>query len=202
MKAILFTALAVIFFVVGCVERPTQITSPDESNNSFSFLKLSGSKTGGLGVETVYSTSKIINGAAGGSIQLNGFESRPGNQFGDFEVHINIDVPQNSFPSSEFRLFTVSLDDQYALLYITPSPHTLYQQLIIDFEVSGIDVSEVTPENLGFMFISDDNDAFPTETNNYFIHNENNSITIVDAVIANDTTILPGSRYGWVRKAE
>ncbi len=204
MKTFLLILAVISLIVFGCVEQQSQITSPEGSNNpgKLSFLSLSGSNFTGLGVETVYSSSEWITGSSGGNVQLDVYQERPGNQFGNFIVHANVTVLPNSFPSGEQRLFTVSLDDQYAMLNITPSPTTLYNQLIVDFYVQGIDVSGVTSENLGFAFISDNEDAYPTESTNYSIDYVNHSITIENAVIVGDTTILPGSRYGWVRKAD
>ena len=204
MKTLLFTFVFVTIFVFGCVEQQSQITSPEGKNNpdKLSFLSLSGSNSTGLGVETVYSSSEWITGSTGGNIQLDVYQERPGNEYGNFVVHANVTVPPNSFPAGEQRQFTVSLDDQYALLDITPSPTTLYNQLIVDFYVQGIDVSGVTPENLGFVFISDNDDTYPTDNNSFYIDYVNNSITIEDAVIDSDSTILPGSRYGWVRKCD
>ncbi len=205
MKTLLLTTSFLLIFVYGCVDRSTQITSPDEGNasRSISFLKLPDDlKTGGLNIETTWSTSQYINGGTGGTIHLDIFQSRPGNYLGDFEVHATIDVAPNSFPANQQWLFTVSLDDENAVLNITPPPTYLENQLLIDFYVRGIDVTGVTPETLGFCFISDDDDVIPTESTTYTINPFNNSITIENAVIPGGITPLPGSRYGWVRKID
>jgi hypothetical protein len=205
MKTLFLTLVFITLFVFGCVEQQSQVTSPQEStiNKSISFLKLpSDLKSGGLSTETSWSTSQYITGNTGGDIHLNIFQSRPGNSLGDFEVHATISVAPNSFEANQQWLFIVSLDDENALLNITPPPTSLNHQLLIDFYVRGVDVTGVTPETLGFCYISDNEDVIQTESTTYTINPFNHSITIVNAVIPGGITPLPGSRYGWVRKAE
>ena len=165
MRTTLTTLLLSAFLLVGCADDSSFLTSPESQiDHQSNFIKLPTDLGQGFSVETVYSVEKIIKGKKGGVIDLDVVIPRPGNPLGDFEVQAKVQVQKNSFSANENRTFTVTLDPEYCLLNITPSPNTLDKQLVLDLFVQGVDVSQVNPETFDFIFVGDNSEIMETES--------------------------------------
>ena len=204
MRTTLTTLLLSALLLVGCADDSSFITSPQtqisEQSNSPDWIKLPADLGQGFSVETVYSTEKSIRGKNGGNLILNVSISRPDNPLGDFQVLAIVNVQKNSFPQNENRTFTVSLDPEYCLLTITPSPNTLDKQLVVDLFVEGVDVSQVNPDNFGFIFAGDNNEIMETESDILQLNVEENWFKVRNAIIIAPTDQTPiGARYGFAR---
>jgi len=167
MKITLTTLLLSALVLVGCADDSSILSSPEtqitQQSNSPNWVKLPADLGQGFSVETVYSSEKLIKGKTGGMIKLDVVILRPGNPLGNFEVHAKVTVQKNSFPEQEYRTFTVSLDPEYGILNITPSPSTLDKHLVIDLFVKGVDAAQINPDSFGFIFVGDNSEIFNTE---------------------------------------
>lgn len=205
MKITLTTLLLSALVLVGCADDSSFLTSPETQNtqqsNSPNFIQLPADLGLGFGVETEYSASKLIKGNTGGMIKLDVIILRPGNPLGDFEIHAKLTVQKNSFTANDNRTFTVSLDPEYCMLNITPSPSTLDKQLVIDLYVEGIDVSDINPETFSFIFIGDNSKILETTNEQLIVDYDENMVMVLNAWIypLASVDILPDSRYGWIR---
>ena len=204
MRTTLTTLLLSALLLVGCTDETSFLTSPEtqvnQQSNSPNWVKLPADLSQRLSVETVYSAEKIINGRNGGMIKLDVFIPRPGNPLGDFVVHAKVIVQRNSFPENENRTFTVSLDPDYCLLNITPSPSTLDKQLVIDLFVRGVDVLQVNPDTFGFIFVGDNSQVMETDSGILQLNSEADWLKVMDAEITAPTDETPGgARYGFAR---
>ncbi len=200
MKITLSTLLLSAIILVGCADDSSLITSPETQNtqqsNSPNFIQLPTD----LGDETEYSAEKLIKGNTGGMIKMDVIIPRPGNPLGDFEVHAKVIVQKNSFPAEENRTFTVSLDPEYCLLNITPSPSTLDKQLVVDLYVKGIDATQINPDTFGFIFVTDNSDIMETESETLKLSVEANWFRVKSAEIIAPTDVTPpGARYSFIR---
>ncbi len=200
MKITLTTLLLLALVLVGCADDSSLITSPETQNtqqsNSPNFIQLPTD----LGDETEYSAEKLIKGNTGGMIKLDVIIPRPGNPLGDFEVHAKVIVQKNSFPAEENKTFTVSLDPEYCLLNITPSPSTLDKQLVVDLYVKGIDAKQINPDTFGFIFVTDNSDIMETESGTLQFSVEANWFRVKGAEIIAPTDVTPpGARYSFIR---
>ncbi len=200
MKITLTTLLLLALVLVGCADDSSLITSPETQNtqqsNSPNFIQLPTD----LGDETEYSSEKLIKGNTGGMIKLDVIIPRPGNPLGDFEVHAKVIVQKNSFPAEENKTFTVSLDPEYCLLNITPSPSTLDKQLVVDLYVKGIDAKQINPDTFGFIFVTDNSDIMETESGTLQFSVEANWFRVKGAEIIAPTDVTPpGARYSFIR---
>jgi len=200
MKITLTTLLLLALVLVGCADDSSLITSPETQNtqqsNSPNFIQLPTD----LGDETEYSAEKLIKGNTGGMIKLDVIIPRPGNPLGDFEVHAKVIVQKNSFPAEENKTFTVSLDPEYCLLNITPSPSTLDKQLVVDLYVKGIDAKQINPDTFGFIFVTDNSDIMETESETLQFSVEANWFRVKGAEIIAPTDVTPpGARYSFIR---
>jgi len=204
MKITLTTLLLSALVLVGCADDSSFLTSPETQNtqqsNSTNFIQLPADLGPGFGIETQHSASKLIKGKKGGMIKLDVVIPRPGNPLGDFEVHAKVRVKKNSFSANDRRTFTVSLDPEYCILNITPSPSTLDKQLVVDLFVQGVDVSQVNPDTFGFVFVGDNSDIMETESETLLLNGQANWFKVKDAeIIAPTDHTPPGARYSFIR---
>ena len=204
MKITLTTLLLSALLLVGCSDDSSFLTSPEseftQQSNSPNWVKLPTNLGSGFSIETTYSSSKMINGQDGGMISLDVIIPRPGNELGDYESHIRVFVEKESFPDQENRLFTITLDPDYALLNITPSPSTLLKHIRIDWTLKGIDVSQIDPDTFGFIYVGDNSEILETENQVLQLNSIRNWIKIKKAEIIVPTDETPdGARYGFTR---
>ena len=204
MRITLTTLLLSALFLVGCADDSSLLTSPEaqitQQSNSPNWVKLPADLEQGFGVETEYSAEKLIKGKNGGYIILDFVIHRPGNELGNFTAHAKVKVRKNSFPAQEYRTFTVSLDPEYLILNITPSPSTLDKQLVVDLYVKGIDVSQINPDTFSFIFVGDNTEILNTESESLLFNSRANWIKVMGAEIIAPTDETPsGARYAFTR---
>ena len=198
MKTFLSLLAIPALLFIGCVDNSSNITAPDvqiyQQSNSPDLIQLPTDLGQGFSIE------KIIQGNTGGMIKLDVVIPRPGNPLGDFEVHAKVIVQKNSFATNENRTFTVSLDPEYCILNITPSPSTLDKQLVIDLYVKGIDASQINSDTFGFIFVGDNSDIMETESGTLKFSSEAHWIRVKSAEIIAPTYLTPpGARYAFIR---
>ena len=204
MKITLTTLLLSALLLVGCADDSSLLTSPEtqitQQSNSPNWIQLPTDLGIGFGVETDYSAEKVIKGRIGGLIKLDVVIPRPGNPLGDFEVHAKVRVRKRSFTANENRTFTVSLDPEYCILNITPSPSTLDKQLLVTLFVKGVDVSQVNPNTFGFVFVGDNSEIMETESETLHLNSQENWFRVKRAKIIAPTDLTPGgARYAFTR---
>ncbi len=206
MKTTLTTLLLSALLLVGCTEDSSFLTSPDseftQQSTSPNWIKLPADLGQGFGVETGYSAEKLIKGKDGGEIKLNVKIHQHGNEFGDhFEIKAKVKVEKHSFPDNEERLFTITMDAENAFLNITPSPNTLYKHIIVDWEIKGLDVSDINPETFNFFYVGDSNEMLETSKEELTVDYIRHKIKVKKAVINPTTTedTPDGARYAFTR---
>jgi len=206
MKTFLFLLALTTLLFVGCMDNSPDLTSPDveinQQSNTPNFIKLPTDPGQGFGVETDYSAEKLIKGKDGGEIKLKVRLHQHGNPFGDhFEVKVKVKVEKNSFPDNEERLFTITMDPENATLNICPSPNTLYKHVIVDWEIKGIDVSNIDPNTFEFFYVDDNNEMLETSKTELKVDYNKHKIKVKKAVIDPTTPINtpPCGRYAFVR---
>ena len=203
MRTTLTTLLLSVILLVGCADGPSSLTSPEaqinQQSNSPNWVNLPTDLDQGLGVETEYSAEKFINGRRGGHIKLKVKIKRPGHQFGDYEVKAKVKIAKHSFPDDENILFTITMDPNNAYLNISPSPSTLYKHIKVDWEIKGIDVSGITPENFDFLYVGNNSEMLETAKLHLTVDYNKHKIKVKKAEIIAPTDQTPdGARYGFV----
>ncbi len=204
MKTTLTTLLLSAFLLVGCMGDSSDLTSPNVQINQQSispnWVKLPNDLGQGFSVETEYSAQKLIKGELGGVINLLVKIKRPDHEFGDFEMEVKVKVEKHSFPDNEERLFTIIMDPNNAYLNILPSPNTLLKHIKVDWEIEGIDVSNIDPNTFDFLYVGDNNEVLETSKEEITVDYSKNKIKVKGAIIyptTNEDT-PGGSRYGFV----
>ncbi len=205
MKTTLTTLLLSALLLVGCMDSSSDLTSPDvqitQQSTSPNWVKLPGEPGQGFVVETQYSASKLIRGDKGGTIKLKVRLHQHGSEFGDhFEIKAKVKVEKHSFPDDEERLFTITMDPDYAYLNISPSPHTLFEHVTVDWEIKGIDVSEINPDTFDYLFFGDNNVSLTTVNHQLTVDYDKHKIRVKKGIIyPTPTEESPsGTRYGFV----
>ncbi len=205
MKIILFLLVFSTFLFVGCMDDSSDLTSPDaqitQQSNSLNWVKLPGDLGQDFGVETEYSASKLIEGKKGGVIKLNVRIHQHGSEFGNhFVVKAKVKVQKHSFPDDEDRLFTITMDPDNAYLNISPSPNTLYKHITVDWEIKGIDVSDIDPDTFDYIYIGDNKDILETFKEQLTVDYDKHKIKVKKAIIYPTLTedSPSGSRYGFI----
>jgi hypothetical protein len=205
MKIALTTLVLSALILVGWVENTSnpissgpQLTRLSTSPN---WVKLPGDKGQDFSVDSEYSEQKLITGNDGGVIKLNIKIKRPGHKFGDFEIKTNVKVEKYSFPDNEERLFTITLNPNNAYLNISPSPNTLYKHIKVDWEIKGINVSDINPDTFNFFYVGDSNEMLETSKEELTVDNNKHKIKVKNAVIDPTTTedTPDGAWYGFTR---
>ncbi len=206
MKITLTTLLLSTLLLVGCMDNSANLTSPDvqSTNNSTSpnRVKLPGDNGLDFSDESEYSASKLIKGHKGGTIKLKVRLHQHGSEFGDhFEIKAKVKVEKHSFPDNEERLFTITMDAENAFLNITPSPNTLYKHITVDWEIKGLDVSDINPETFNFFYVGDSNEMLETSKQELTVDYIRHKIKVKKAVINPTTTedTPDGARYAFTR---
>jgi len=112
-----------------------------------------------------------------------------------------VKVERHSFPDNEEWLFTITMDPDNAYLNISPSPNTLYKHITVDWEIKGIDVSDINPETFNFFYCGDGNEMLETSkqelTVDYIRHKIKVKKAVIDPTTPEDTP--GGARYGFTR---
>ncbi len=209
MKTTLTTLLLSSLLLVGCMDSSSDLTSPDvqitQQSTSPNWVKLPGDPGQGFGVETPYSASKLIKGKKGGIIKLNVRIHQHGSEFGNhFVVKAKVKVKKHAFPDDEERLFTITMDPDFAYLNISPSPNTLYEHVTVDWEIKGMDVSAFVdpnnPEDLNFMYVGDNGVLLTTVNQQLTVDYDKHKIKLKKGRIYPTATedSPDGTRYGFV----
>jgi hypothetical protein len=205
MKTTLTTLLLSVLLLVGCMDNSSDLTSPDVQNNQQStspnWVKLPGDLGQDFGVETPYTASKLIRGNRGGTIKLKIRLHQHDSEFGKhFVVKAKVKVKKHSFPDEEERLFTITMDPDNAYLNISPSPHTLYKHVTVDWEIKGIDVSEITPDTFDYLYFGNNNVVLTTVNQKLIVDYDKHKIKLKDGIIYPTATedSPNGTRYGFV----
>ena len=205
MKTILTTLLLSALLLVGCMDSSSDLISPDveinKQSTSPNWVKLPGDPGQGFSVETGYSASKLIKGKKGGVIKLKVKIHQHGSEFGNhFEVKAKVKVEKHAFPDDEERLFTITMNPDFAYLNISPSPHTLYKHVTVDWEIKGIDVSEIDPATFDYLYFGDNSVSLTTVNQQLTVDYDKHKIKLKKGIIYPTATedSPGGTRYGFV----
>ncbi len=205
MKTLLSYFMFSAIFLLGCTDNSSFLTSPDseftQQSTSPNWVKLPTDLGQGFSVETEYSAQKLIKGEFGGEIKLKFKIKRPGHEFGDYEIKAKVKIAKHSFPDNEEWLFTITMDPDNAYLNISPSPNVLYKHIKVDWEIKGIDVSDINPDTFNFFYIADSNEMLETSKEQLTVDYDKHKIKVKKAKIDPTTTEYTpdGTRYGFTR---
>ena len=187
MKNLLILSLFSIILFLGC-NQETEITSPADNldNQQYKLIPLPANSSG-LNIETLYTQSKDINGKYGGD--FNADFSYQGGPFGLVTVESDLDFSPYSFQGTVN--ISQTLDSDYAVVSFAPSMQ-FYVPVEYDLKITGLDLSNVNPATLEFVYIANDGTIYNCEYDSMTMDVSTGTIIVDDAELEHF------SRYGFV----
>ena len=148
MKTALWTLLLSAVLLWGCADTPNSRT--ESGSDSYQLIKLPPKS--GLSVETIFSQTKLIDGAIGGKIKIiENYFAADGHVV---IVQATLTVPPAAFTGSEY--ITMTIDDEFAAASFSPAM-VFDNPVELDLKFIGIDFEELnlTSGNYDFLYIDD-----------------------------------------------
>ncbi len=92
------------------------------------------------------------------------------------------------------------MEPDEAYLNISPSPHTLYKHITVDWEIKGIDVSGIDPATFDYLYFGDNKVLLTTVCQELTVDYEKHKIKLKKGIIYPTATKNSpgGTRYGFV----
>lgn len=185
MKKLITTFALLLMFAVGCSDQ-TSVISPINSstNSSTQLIKLPAPQS--LSVETIYTSSKYINGNSGGYFtEQFSYESAEGT----ITITSKLEFPPNSFNGGKtftqtFNTETASLEFGPSMIFNIPVKYSL--------TISGINVSNVNANSLDFAYVAPDGSFAGVNYDSISLDSATNSIKVINSQLNHF------SRYGFI----
>jgi hypothetical protein len=177
-----FTALifsALVFF--GCNQEP-DITSPVGDNTIQEPNWLITLPPNGLGIETVYSASELIDGSKGGDVQLRG-------TFDGIKIDSRLHIHSDSF--SGFLTISTHIDNVHCLTTFSPS-FVFNTPLEYTLMFQELDLTGVNPDDVKFVYQAADGSIHECESDGVDVDLNKGKLKV------NKAKIPHFSRYGFV----
>jgi hypothetical protein len=188
MKKYISIIVLLSLFVIGCSEQAS-INSPANNAKTTEPNWIVLPKTEGMEINQIFSTSKLIDGKAGGSMLLN--YSYNGGLFGKVTCSSSLQFPKGSF--YEKITFTMTHDDGLCVSSFMPG-YQFNKVLTFNVRYTGIDLTGIDLANIGFAYIAADGSI------EYAVNNGINIDHRIGKIEVKDAKIPHFSRYGFVNK--
>lgn len=158
MKTFITTFALLLLFAVGCTDQ-TNITSPVESSST-NQLKLISLPTpsGSLSVETIMTKTQAINGDDGGTFYA-AFSYR-GGPFGRIRCSSQLVFSPGAF--SGVKYIKKTFDSESTVMNLGPAMQ-FNASVKYTLRYLGVDLSNVNPATLDFVYIASDGSYHPCE---------------------------------------
>ncbi len=192
MKKIFIAFMLVIPFMIGCSDSSV---NPQEENQSNRISQTSTSNKSWISLpendktnaDSEYSASEVIDGEAGGIVELNVNYVVKGSV--NVKIDASIEVPAGAYSDQKNIIMKINSINGTATFY--PSPETFNKPLVFNLKISGIDLNGVNPKTLDYVYLAPDGSFQQIGYKKIVI---NNGILIVE-----DALIPHFSIYGWCR---
>ena len=175
MKILSYLILFLTLIIGGCEDNSDLSTKPDRTDQ-IKLIELPAKEN--LSIESDFSVSQIINGATGGEILFE--SSYPGGPFGTVTIYANIVFPPNAFVGE--RNITMTVSDDLAVLTFSP-PMVFNTPAILNVTFGGLDLADVDPANVNFIYINDDGSTIQVYSSNLSVTKQIGKINLDDAII-------------------
>jgi hypothetical protein len=183
-KILILLVLAGIIFA-GCTDiKLNSVNQPEKG--MYKLIPIPGKA--GLSAETVYTTTSIIDGSAGGTMTMNA--SYLGDDGQQVTLNLTMTIPAGAF--SDVRTITLTADDQYAALICSPAM-VFDKSLLLDYSYTGLNLKSINIPKVknGFYFIPDSGNLEQVESTGYLIDKKSGTLAVSGAKINHF------SRFGW-----
>ena len=184
-KLLTFLLLSALAFF-GC-NQESDITSPEGNTTIKEANWLVSLSSNGLGIETIHTSSKLIDGDKGGNVNFKG--DFPGGPFDKIHVDSKLVIHSGSFTGS--MEISTNIDDVNLLTTFGPS-YVFNQPLEYTLLLQGLDLNGVNPENVKFVYQAADGSIHECESDGVDVDLNKGKVKVNKAIIPHF------SRYGFV----
>ncbi len=176
MRKLSYLAALLLLSLVGCMQE-SNLTEPVEGlvNNLDKTIIMLPAKAD-FSVEDVFTSSQTINGISGGEIHL--VKSYQASNGKTVNIDCKLTVPANvSFADS--RDITMQVSNEAGVDFF-PSM-TFNEPVILNFEISGLDLSGINPNNVEFYYVDESGNLSPTVNNGVTVDKSTGTLSVVNA---------------------
>jgi len=176
MRKFSYAAVLILFFFAGCMQE-SNITEPVNStgeNQGKTIIMLPAKAD--MGVEEIFSETEDIDGEVGGEIHL--VKSYQASNGQTVNIDCKLTVPAD-LCFDDFRNITMEVGGQAGVDFY-PSM-TFNQPVILNFTVTGLDMSGINPNNVGFFYVDQNGNLFPTSNEGVSVDMSTGTLTVVNA---------------------
>ena len=175
-----------VFYLSGCTDESNIITPSNNKTSEPEWIVLPQSS--GPSVETEFSVSGLIDGTAGGMLQI--YEVYYAGPSGVVRVNTKLTFPKNCFPGTE--TITMMVDRTNGTVTYSP-PMIFDNPAFLNLEFQGIDLSGIDPDSINFVYYNPNGYYETVEYNKLAVSMESGRLTLQDGKIPHF------SRYGYSR---
>lgn len=191
MRTYLYFFLLLSLFVVGCTKE-SGILSPVNSQNSVEAISdepnwIALQDAENLSLKKEVSVSKMVYGNEETLLEIN--TGYAGGSHGWISITANARFQRYSFTGS--RYITMSINDQFGTATFSPSG-TFSKPVIYNLTIMGVDLSNVDPANVSFVYMAQDGNYYTPEYEAIYVDKQSGKLQIVNAKLPHF------SRYGFV----
>lgn len=177
MRKYSYLAVIVLLSFVGCMQE-SNITGPVnqiEKNQPHTIIMLPARAD--INIEEVFSATQNIHGNVGGNIHLvNSYQTASGQMI---TIDCELTVPGNNYSFSSNRDITMQVSD-IAGVDFYPSM-TFNQPVILNFTITGVDLTGIDPENVGFYYVDTNGNLTPTVNDGVSVDLNSGTLKVVNA---------------------
>ncbi len=184
MKKILLLLIPVMLIIAGCSQSILEPNAPALEVQK-SVIQLPSPNS--LSIENDFSVSEEIDGSRGGMVKMNESYS---SESGQVTIKAKLKIPRDAFSGTETIGYLVN-DADGSIDFSPGMPFN--EDLSFDIKFTGLDLSNVNPDDINFMYLDQDFTTHPVEYSSLTVDTERGILEVKDAVITHF------SRYIWSR---
>ncbi len=176
MRKLSYLAALMLLSFVGCMQE-SNVTGPVngvEKNQAKTIIMLPDKAD--MSVEDTFTSSQTINGISGGEIHL--VKSYLASNGKTVNIDCRLNVPANgSFADS--RDITMQVSDEAGVDFF-PSM-TFNEPVILNFNITGLDLSGVNPDDVEFFYVDQSGNLAPTVNDGVTVDPASGTLKVVNA---------------------
>ncbi len=176
MRKLSYLAALLLLSLVGCMQE-SNVTGPVngvEKTQGKTIIMLPAKAD--MSVEDTFTSAQTINGISGGEIHL--VKSYLASNGKTVSIDCKLTVPANS-SFADSRDITMQVSNEAGVDFF-PSM-TFNQPVILNFRITGLDLSGINPNDVEFFYVDQNNNLSPTVNDGVTVDKSTGTLTVVNA---------------------
>ncbi len=177
MQKLTYLGTFLLLAFVGCMQE-SNITGPVNSvDNTLTKTIIMLPAKADMSIESIFTTSQNISGSSGGDIHL--IQSYLAANGQTVTIDCDLTVPSNNISFPDVRNITMQIGDQ-ASVDFSPSM-TFSQPVILNFRVTGLDLTGINPQDVGFFYVDTNGNLTPTQNDGVIVDMSSGTLRVINA---------------------